>query len=372
MKILLLLLTMMFSTASLGFSTDTTRPITKHGAKWSIAYYETGQFTDYDKVFYAIVRHLIKINWIEKHPPLPARTTSKELWQWLSTEAKSNYLQFHPDNFYSSDWDDKIKPKFIDSLTKKLQVRGTIDFLWAAGTQSGRDFVNNKHSVPVFVFTASDPITAGLIKDENDHTISHAHVTTDPLRYKRQIYMFYMMTKFTKLGIIYEDIPNGRSYSGIKFVEEESKEAGFKVVKCHTIDETTSDQSERDASILACLNELTGKVDALYVTQQSGMNEKTVPAVIEWAKKNKILTFSQSGVDEVKQGILMSVDPMDMRLIGEFEAENMARVLNGVPVNEITQLLIDPPFAAVNMKTAKAINYSVPFYLMGIVEEVIE
>lgn len=370
MKILLLLLTMMFTSSSFGF--NSTKPITKNGAKWSIAYYETGQYTDYDKAFYAIIRHLIKINWIENHPPLPARTTNRELWKWLSAEAKSKYLQFQSDNFYSPDWDDKIKPKVIEHLTRKLQTRGTIDFLWAAGTQSGKDFVNNKHSVPVFVFTASDPITAGLIKDENDHTIKHAHVTTDPLRYKRQIRTFYSMTKFTKLGMIYENSSNGRSFSGIKFVEEESKESGFKIINCYSKDEIVSDQNEREDSILKCIKELTGKVDALYVTQQSGIGEKTLPLIVEWAKKNKVLTFSQSGVDEVKLGILMSVDPMDMRLIGEFEAENMAKVLNDTPVDKITQLLIDPPFVAVNRKTANAIDYLIPYYLMGVAEEIIE
>lgn len=146
---------------------------------------------------------------------------------------------------------------------------------------------------------------------------------------------------------------------------------GFSVVKCHSKDENINDQAERDKSIVDCLNFLVGKVDALYLTQQSGINEKTVPKVVEWAKKNKIRTFSQSGSDEVKLGILMGTAPSRFNIIGEFEAIGVARVLNGVPIKSLKQTLVDPIFISINLTTANALEYRPPFQLMSVVEEIV-
>ena len=62
------------------------------------------------------------------------------------------------------------------------------------------------------------------------------------------------------------------------------------------------------------------KVDALYLTQQGGVNEKTVKKVVQWSIKNKIKTFSQSGADDVKNGILMGTAPSRFKWAGNFEA----------------------------------------------------
>ena len=76
------------------------------------------------------------------------------------------------------------------------------------------------------------------------------------------------MVKFKKLGMCYQDSVNGRSYSGIEFVEEAAKQYHFEIVRFFTLDDFDGkDHEEKVQSLLSCINQLTGKVDAFYLTQ---------------------------------------------------------------------------------------------------------
>lgn len=219
--------------------------------------------------------------------------------------------------------------------------------------------------------STSNPIEAGIIKNENDH-LYNTRVTIDPNRYERQIAIFHDLTRFKKLGIIYEDSKTGRSYSGIKQVMKVQSKEKFEIVPCYSLDEIISDQSKREESVLSCINKLTGKIDAFYLTLQAGMDKKTKKQISQWAIENKIKTFSQYGVDDVKSGILMGTSPSRLVWVGKFEAEGIDKVLNGVPITSLSQVFIDPIFISFNATTAKAIGYHPPIKLMGVVEEIVE
>ena len=72
--------------------------------------------------------------------------------------------------------------------------------------------------------------------------------------------------------MIFEDSINGRAFSAIDLVEKVAKDRGFEVVKCYSLDESVDDQKMREESVKKCINQLIKKVDAIYVTQQSGVN----------------------------------------------------------------------------------------------------
>jgi ABC-type uncharacterized transport system substrate-binding protein len=313
------------------------------------------------------------LNWIEKSkiPDSVLGEDSRPLWEWVSQEAKSDYLEFPKDAFYSSDWDSEKRPSVVNKLKERLVNTKDIDLLIGAGTQAGQDFHGKTAIVPTFIMTASNPIEVGIVKNENDHQ-KNTRVTIDPTRYERQIKIFHDLTRFKKLGIIYENNQTGRSYSGIDQVMKIQSKEKFEIVQCYSLDEVISNQSKREESVLDCLDKLEKKVDALYLTQQGGVNEKTVKKVAQWSIKNKIKTFSQSGADDVKNGILMGTAPSRLKWAGNFEAEGIEEVLNGKPIESLNQVFIDPIFISLNMSTAKAIGYHPPIKLMGVVEEIIE
>ena len=346
-------------------------PTTNQGKKWRIAYYEGGPYTDYQQVFIETIRGLMKLGWIETAElPKQQGEENKLLWEWLATNAKSKYLEFPKDAFYSAEWINKTRLQIVDQLMKRLTEVKDIDLLIAVGTMAGQDFANNKHKTPTLVLTASDPISTGIIKSVEDSGFEHVHATIDPKRYERQVRIFHEIIKFKKLGMTFEDSVNGRSFAAIDLVEKVAKERGFEIVKCYNLDDVVDDPKARGESVIKCFNELVGKVDAIYVTQQGGVNEKTISELVKISNEHHIPTFSQAGSAEVKAGFLLSLSQAGFKYVGEFQAQIIAKVLNGAKPNQLVQLFEEPPKIAINLKTAEIIGFDPPIVLLGATDEI--
>jgi len=91
-----------------------TAPRMNDGKKWRVGFYEGGPYTDYQKTFVATVNGLMELGWIEKTeiPPQEGERT-KELWNWLTVNAKSKYIEFVKDAHCSANWDKKTQKKNI-------------------------------------------------------------------------------------------------------------------------------------------------------------------------------------------------------------------------------------------------------------------
>jgi len=334
------------------------KPTLNKGHKWRIAYYEGGPYIDYQIVFSEMIKELMKQGWIEKmKTPKVNEDDFYPFWYWLSTTAKSDYLEFPLNAFYSSKWNSRQRDSnVVDLIYTRLIHLNDIDIIVGLGTQAGEDLMTKDNRMPTMIVTASDLIKAKLLKDENDHTYKNVHATVTLKRYEKQIDVFHSSLNFKKMGIFYENNTHGISYSGVDVVLKKSKELGFSVETCFTKDETTNSQSEREESVLHCVNELIAKgVDALYIVTQSGVNQKTISAISKSLIDHKIVSFSQQGVDEVKSGFLMS-SAGNLKLSGKYEANVFSKILNGVPIESISQVFNDPTFIAINLSTMKKLG----------------
>ena len=108
------------------------------------------------------------------------------------------------------------------------------------------------------------------------------------------------------------------------------------------------------------------------MTQQGGVNSRSIPKLVEIANKNKIPTFSQSGAREVSYGVLASLSRAGYKYVGRFHSETIAKVLNGAQPNQLNQLYEEPPKIALNLKTAEIIGFDPPIVLMGATDEFFE
>jgi ABC-type uncharacterized transport system substrate-binding protein len=159
------------------------------------------------------------------------------LWNWLSTDTKSKYVEFVDNAYWSSNWDKKMRSENKKACIKRLN-EGDIDFMFSLGTWAGQDLANNDHTVPTFCLSISDPIKSKVIKSSKDSGYDHIIARCDPTRYMRQIRLFHDIIKFKKLGVVYEDTPDGRTYAGLEDLIEISNERGFEVVECIALDLT--------------------------------------------------------------------------------------------------------------------------------------
>jgi ABC-type uncharacterized transport system substrate-binding protein len=344
-------------------------PKTNNGQKWRIGYYEGGEYIDYKGTLIATVKGLMEIGWIEQMviPEVIGERTD-QIWQWLASDLRSDYIEFVADAHYSANWDDNLREKIMKKITNRLNNQKDIDLMIAMGTWAGKDLANDTHDTPVMVLTASDAVGAGIIKNIEDSGFSHVHAHVDPSRYERQIEIFHDIMKFKRLGIAYEDTVDGRSYASLDIIEKVAADKNFEIIRCFTKSDIVN-QDLAGKSVLGCFEKLVPKVDAIYVTLQGGVNSKTVPKLAEIANKRHIPTFSQSGSDEVKSGFLLSISHGSFKYVGLFHAKTFASVFNGVKPNQLDQVFEGPPKIAINLKTAELIGFNPPMVLLGAADE---
>jgi ABC-type uncharacterized transport system substrate-binding protein len=353
-----------------GTPTFSTFPKKNGDKKWKIAYYEGGEYIDYKGELIATIKGLMESGWIE-HSDIPEDKgeSTKITWDWLSSKAKSNYLQFLKDGHYSAEWDDAVRKKMAGNIIDRLNQKKDIDLMIAMGTWAGKDLSNNLHKTPTLVLTASDAVSSGIIKSIEDSGFDHVNAHVDPMRYERQIRIFHDIVKFKNLGVAYEDTVEGRSYASMEIIEKASKDLNFDIVRCHT----KSDIADKDIageSVIKCFEALAKQSDAIYVTLQGGVNSKTINKLVEIANFNKIPTFSQSGSDEVKEGFLLSQSHSGFKYVGVFHAHTMAKIFNGASPRQLTQIFEGPPKIAINLKTAEVIGFNPPMILLGAADEI--
>ena len=344
---------------------------TPHGdQRWRIGYYEGGEYIDYQKVLMETVRGLMKLGWVERAEiPEQQGEQTHQLWKWLAANAKSDYIEFVADAHYSGNWDEATRERTITIMLDRLNGKGDIDLMIAMGTLAGKDLASDRHKTPTMVLSASDPISAGIVASVEDSGHEHVHAWVDPFRFERQIKVFHDIIGFQTLGVAYEDTVSGRSYAAIETIEKLSKERRFKIERCYTQSDI-SDSDIAEKSVLACFERFAKSVDAVYVTQQGGVNQRSIPDLARIANAHHIPTFSQAGSEEVKYGFLASLSQAGFKYVGEFHATTIAKVFNGARPNQLDQLFEEPPKIAINLETAEIIGFVPPLLLLGAADEI--
>ena len=348
-----------------------TTPRDNKGKKWRIGYLQGGDYNSYQQSLAAIVQGLMRLGWIQE-AELPKATSDKEvatLWLWLSTEAKSNYLQFVADAKYDAGFDKEKRPKLKEELLQRLNTKKDIDLMLAMGTWAGQDLSGNSHKVPTIVGSTTDPIASGIIKSAEDSGYDQIHAKIDPDRHRLQVRLFHDIFKFNKLGIAYEESKEGRGFSAIDDVYQVAETRKFTVEKCLVPFNGVS-QAEAEAGIVKCYQDLANKVEAVYIVRHPGVNLANMPKTLEPLVAKKIPTFTQGLSDEVKHGALLSISLADFSYIGDFYAKTIAKIFNGAKPRNLTQTFQNPPKIAINLKTAQMIGYDPSVDIVGAADEI--
>ncbi|MDP2522736.1 ABC transporter substrate binding protein [Neptunomonas phycophila] len=356
-----------FSFVSVGLSVQSQADDNKQ--KKRVAYYQGGDYIDYYKTLrsIAVSFHDLGVFTISKGGEIPEFQSgeAKLLWQWLSENTDSDQIEFVADAFYSSGWSQEQRVNQRQIFLNRLNMKSDIDLVFALGSWAGLDLANEEHSTSVMVMSSSDPISAGIIEQQDDSGLDHVHVFINPERYLNQIRIFHNLIGFKRLGIAYENTKVGRSYAAVDTIYSIAKDKGFTVIPCYTKSDIPSEEVASE-SIVSCFEYLADKVDSFYVTEQGGLDLKTHEKIIAIANKYKIPAFSQYGQDEVKFGYMLSAS-RSYGLIkeGRFLANVAIEILKGKKPREINQVFNDHPDIYLNMKTAELIGFHLNAYLLA-------
>lgn len=324
------------------------------GKQWRFIYHEGGAYGEYDNHLRSIISGLMRLGWAEQQD-VPEQLNSRELWLWAAQNVVSDKIEFVADGFYSAGWDEQSRDAVRQEIMQRLNQQQDVDLVIAMGTWAGLDLATNEHNVPIFVVSSTDPVRAGIIAGINQSGFDHVYAHIDPEFHQRKLRLFHEFVGFKTLGVAYENTVEGRSYAGVEQIEGLADELNYEVVSCNTVSDS-SDQSAADNSVIDCFKDLVQRVDAIYISDQGGVNEATIPQLANLANEQRVPTLSGLNLDAVKLGFLLSFSHMESQGIGDFIAGQMARVIKGAQAGSLNQVYQETPSIAINLETAEQIG----------------
>lgn len=344
--------------------------------KIRVLYYEGGPYYDYKTNLISLFEGLEKLNLVNSidfSDFIKNKTSqnSQEVWDYVCDRLESEDLELHKEDFYSSYWEEDVRHKNKETILNRLKdPNNDINLVIAMGTWAGLDLVNNSHSVNTMVISCTDALKAGIIKKINDSRFPHVFVEYDPYIYYQQINLFHSIFDFKRLGVVYTDSEDGKTYVAYDDIMKLSEEKNFEVLTC------TYNGYEKDINKLVedgkrCVDELSSKCDAMYFGDQAFMKYNYLPYVIQSTIDNKIPTWSHHGLEHVRRGILMSkAHEYEFKKKGVWQANILYNIIHGATPYKIKSIWKDKTELVINIEVAKKIGFNIPESLLNVSHKV--
>lgn len=347
-------------------------PATNNGKPWRIAYFESGEFVNYASTLHAVAKGLSELGWIDARalPYTQGQKESREMWNWLAQHS-SNNIEFVADAYYSLEKMSSDEQAVVaGQLIQRLNERQDIDMILVMGTTGGQLLANNQHHVPMLVFSSSNAVQAGIIDSADDSGKDHVWAHMEPARYQRQIEIFHDLFGFKKLGMVYEDSPEGKVYAALEDVEKVATKRGFAITSVFVKDRQNNRELHKQ-QMLSAYNKLADEgVDAVYCSLYIDRDVTELSELFAPLYQRHIPIFAQMGVAEVKNGALLSVYRADFVGFGRFAAQTITQILHGEKPRKLPQVFENTPSIVLNLEVAEKVNYNPPFEVLLATDEV--
>ena len=339
--------------------------------KWRVIYVEGGPYSEYQQTLRATVQSLAQLGVIQKGDvPIPKKTQDTHpMWEWICNHAGGDRLEFLKDGYYSGNWSEKQRAQNKAAILERIRTRKDVDMILAFGTRAGMDMATDEHRVPVMSISVTDAVQAGIVDSIEDSGRDHVHALLDPGRYRRQIVIFHNVFHFKRLGVPYEDTPEGRAGCAFEEIERTARQLGVTIVPCTA----QLDHPDKDVSfqnLKKCLETLSTRSDAIYLTMSSAMQRQRMKELLAPLIEAGIPSFSQSGPDETQMGVLMSIAQNDFKYEGMASAQAIYKVINGARPRDIPQIFTCPLGMAINLKMAMLIGWDPPLEVLAAVDRI--
>lgn len=352
-----------------------TKPSLNQGKKWKVGFIETGPYANYSGTLYYLLKGLESRGWVrgvDKVPFTWGQLDTQAMWSHISTQGDfSSYIEFMPDGYYSL----KAIPGKEGDVLKRFSQSKEADLLIVMGTVAGKLMASDQSLSKTMVFSTSNAFKSGIVKapELSGRPMIWAHM--DPFRYKQQLQVFSDIFRFKKMGVVYEDSPNGKAFAAVDDIEAIAKEKRFDIVRRLVPGaKNPEDQDRYFKDLLQAHKELAAEVDGFYyaISPAPGLKPEHLYPAFEPFYDKRIPVFSQFGDDEVSRGALMSIARADFAGVGQFGAEQMVKLLNGATADTLPQIYSDTPTIALNLQVTKQIGYKPPFEILLVSDKIFQ
>ena len=182
--------------------------------------------------------------------------------------------------------------------------------------------------------------------------------------------LFHQALPFDKLGIMYHDSPEGRSYSNVNEAREVARDRGFTLVEYAGLDKEESSQSCAEG-----VRELIGQgIDSFYISALNCFDwtQSNPQSIFDSLHSRGIRTFARDGSVQVRRGALMGLSTLDYAPLGNFYADRIGRLLHLIPESAPPVLDQYSPKITLNLDTARSMKLDVPLVLLITADEIFD
>ena len=341
------------------------------GHRQRVAVYQAGAYADFQKVFRQTALALQRDGYINAKVPLSIIYTHDTAGAYaaLSEASQGGCIEFVKDGLYDGNWEPALIDAKEQALRERIRKVGDIDMVWALGSIAGQRFADSSLHTNVLVMTATDPESAGIIGpgEYSDKPFIHAQKERD--RYSSELRMFYQIFHFKRLGIIIDDEESNHAGQAVPVIRDVARDLGFALNTCQK-DVISADAKVAHEAFAQCCLELAENSDAVYLPYGMGADLNNLYSQLKPLIDAKIPTFSQTGALEVENGVLLSLADIELIESGRFEANVVEEIVHGKKPEEISQYYFAPLNLALNLHTAKLIEWKPDFDVLIAVDRV--
>ncbi len=339
------------------------------GKQHKIAILQLGTHAEFQQIMLHTLRSLKEAGLMLQRHELSAgfHYDERTSYRGLVNSTRNDCLSFAQDGLYNADWDIEEFEQQSQAVQERIASKGDIDMLLAFGTGAGIAVTSREALIPTLVIGALAPEHSGISRPGHFSDTRNVHVIKELNRYAHELSMFYNLFKFKTLGVMYDQNYTISLGQGRYFLQERAEQLGFDMEIC-TGDLYAKDLKTARSEFERCISELSEKADAVYITTCPGADHADFYRQIKPLIDRDIPTLSQRGRQEVAYGALMCAHDSNFEIYGEFEANVIAKVADGVSPQLIPQYYFSPQYISLNLKTARLINWRPPFDFLTAVD----
>ncbi|MEE3422389.1 MAG: hypothetical protein VZR11_06805 [Succinimonas sp.] len=299
-----------------------------------------------------------------------------DTWKLLSEGSRGGCVELIPDGLYTGSWENgEIWDQASGELKRRIASDHDVDMLLGLGLASGVKFADPSLGIPVMIGDASSPETAGIIGPGEFSDKPGIHVQKYPKRISMAMRSYYSIFSFKKLGMMADVDETIRKMQSYEVIRNVGREEGFEVVPCFgSFQDKTDNKNIREFE--RCRAELLDKgIDALYMPVFDGLEEEQFFSYIQPFVENDVIIMGDgatAGAKRVEKGVLVSLVEVGLEESGRFEADVMEHIIDGVPPEKISQYYNTNMAFALNLKTARLVNWKPSFEFLMLVEYLFE
>ena len=344
-----------------------------------LAVVQRGRYGDFQTVVRALLDKLYHDGYLKMNINLHDSAfvfDDPETWKRLSEGSRGGCIELIPDGLYTGSWESgEIWEQVSEDLSKRITADHDVDMLLGLGLAAGVKFADPSLGIPVMIAYASSPEAAGIIGPGEFSDKPGIHVQKYPRRTSMAMKSYYSVFHFKKLGMMADTDETIRKMQSYDVIRKVGQEEGFEVIPCFgSFQDKTGGKNIREFE--RCRAELLANgIDALYMPVFDGLDDEKFFSYIQpFVDKDVIVMGSgdTSGTKRVEKGVLVSLVEVGLEESGRFEADVMEHIIDGVPPEKISQYYNTNMAFALNLKTARLVNWKPSFEFLMLVEYLFE